>query len=475
MPMPTVRLSLALALAMPGVSSGQTIEELRRELREMKARVEALEKKLDEKESGALDRALEEARKEAPAAPERPAAPAEAPMQAPPLDARPPVSSQSLLARQAERSTLRLIDVSFDVLTAAGWSTADDGELESLQGGAHDPNQRGFTLQQGELSLVGAVDPYFTAEGHVIFTPDGVELEEAFARTTALPYGLQVEAGHFFTEFGRLNPLHPHAWDWIDQPVINTRFFGGDGLRNPGVRVGWLLPVPWFAELHLGAQNARGETAVSFLGEAGGDEGGIGGRQPSDRSVDTIADLLYLARLTSGFTLTDSVSGAVGASALFGPNPTGDDERTYVYGADAVVKWRPARNFRGWPFLVWQTEIMQRDYEVAAVPDDLLPATTLHDWGLYTQLLWGFRYGWAGGLRYEFAGGSGDSVGGRDADPFRGDRHRVAPLLVWHPSEYARLRLQYNYDDARFVDDGDAHSVWLGLEVLYGAHPAHQY
>jgi hypothetical protein len=492
MPLHTVRCALAVALAIPGIAAAQSVEELKREIDAMKRRVETLERKLDEKEAGerpavaaekppppsAIDRALEEARAAAPAPPARPADPT-APVSGVP-------APEPLLARRVGAANLRLIDVSFDVLTAAGWSTADDDELESLEGGAHDPNQRGFTLQQGELSLMGAVDPYFTAEGHIVFTPDGVELEEAFARTTALPYGLQVEAGHFFTEFGRINPLHPHAWDWMDQPVINSRLFGGDGLRNPGVRVGWLVPVPWFAELHLGAQNAKGETALSFLGDTGGghahededeedEEGGIGGRPPTDRSVDSLGDLLYLARLAQGFTLTDSLSAAVGVSALFGPNATGSDERTTIYGTDLVVKWRPARNFRGWPFLTWQTEAMQRDYQAASVPDMALPPTTLHDWGLYTQLLWGFRYGWAGGLRYEYAGGSGESVGGRNEDPFRDDRHRIAPLLVWQPSEYARLRLQYNYDQAQFLEAGDAHSVWVGLEVLYGAHPAHQY
>jgi hypothetical protein len=51
----------------------------------------------------------------------------------------------------------------------------------------------------------------------------------------------------------------------------------------------------------------------------------------------------------------------------------------------------------------------------------------------------------------------------------------VAPLLVWHPSEFSRLRLQYNFDDARFLPEREANSVWVGLEVLFGAHPAHQY
>jgi hypothetical protein len=146
---------------------------------------------------------------------------------------------------------LRLLDLSLDALVAAGASTEDDESLQTLQGGGHDPRKRGFTVQNVELSLSGAVDPYLTGEAHVIFFLDPlsgetqVELEEAFLTTTSLPHGLQLEAGHFFTEFGRLNPRHPHAWHWQDQPVISTRLFGPDGMRGPGFRLGWLMPLPW--------------------------------------------------------------------------------------------------------------------------------------------------------------------------------------------------------------------------------------
>ncbi|MFM1871710.1 MAG: hypothetical protein RL398_1132, partial [Planctomycetota bacterium] len=61
-----------------------------------------------------------------------------------------------------DRPTLRLVDVSMNLMTALGTSTERDGVLADLKGGAHDAKKRGFTLQQAELSLVGAVDPYFT-------------------------------------------------------------------------------------------------------------------------------------------------------------------------------------------------------------------------------------------------------------------------------------------------------------------------
>jgi hypothetical protein len=456
-----------------------TVERLRHELEAMKRQMQVLQEKLERQEQ--IIRALETKAAAAPAPAEEPAPPApaaaldraleEAQTEAP----RP--AEPGLLARQVGPATLRLIDLSFVTLVAAGTSTERNATLEQLEGGAHDPNQRGFTLQQGEFSLSGAVDPYFTGESHVVFTPDGVELEEAFLTTTALPYGVELEAGFFLTEFGRINPLHAHAWRWIDQPVINTRLLSGDGLRNPGVRVGWLAPLPWFSDISLGAQNASGETAISFLGEGEGD--GIGNRPLIDRDVRTLGDLLYLARWENAWTLSDSLSMKIGSSGLFGPNATGSSENTRIYGGDLVLKWRPSRNFRGWPFFLVESELMKRDYEAAAVIDSAgvatLPRTTLYDWGVYLQGLYGFRYGWAGGLRYEYATGSGQSVGGRENDPFRDDRHRLSPLLLWHPTEFSRLRFQYNYDRARHLNPDSAHTGWVGIDILYGAHAAHKY
>src|SRR5690606_11584915 len=70
------------------------------------------------------------------------------------------------------QATLRLLEPSIDLMVAAGWSTANDAEIRTLQGGAHDPDRRGFTFQQAELGFFGAVDPYFDAVTYILFTPD---------------------------------------------------------------------------------------------------------------------------------------------------------------------------------------------------------------------------------------------------------------------------------------------------------------
>ncbi|MEW6297602.1 MAG: hypothetical protein AB1671_07660 [Thermodesulfobacteriota bacterium] len=414
-----------------------------------------------------------------------------------------------LLSRQIGGANVRLMDISFIPSFFAGSSTATDAELQTLQGGGHDPRKRGFTLAEGELGLGGAVDPYFRGQAYITYFIDalsgetGVELEEAFLTSQRLPLGLELQVGHFLTEFGIINPRHPHQWDWVDQPVINNRLFGPDGMRAPGFRLGWLLPTTWFSQLHLGMQNANGETMTSFLGgrhEHGGGEDhaheeeeqeheevndeAIGNRPLVESATRSLEDFVYLARWENSWGFSEELTTLVGVSGLYGPNATGRDGDTWIYGLDMKWRWRPVRNFRGWPFVTWETEVMRRDFHadrfvlVDEADGDVftIPGRTLHDWGLYTQGLFGFTYGWAAGLRYEYAGGSGRSIGGRRNDPFRNDRHRVSPLLVWQPTEFTRIRLQYNYDRTRLSDGGrNAHSVWLGFQWLLGTHPPHEY
>ncbi len=489
------------ALAEDGQVTASEVEALRAEIAELRRRDDANRQALE-----ALSRQVEALTKQNRAAPTPPVdvglRSAQTPSPQSPRDALDaaiaevdttlpaatpsPAPGGDIWSRPVGAANVRLIDISMDTLVAGGWSSVGGDQLQGLEAGAHDPNKRGFTLQQAELSVAGAVDPYFTAETHIVASEDGVELEEAFATTTALPYGLQVEAGYFFTEFGIINPRHPHQWDWIDQPVVNSRIMGPEGLRSSGFRLGWLLPAPWFSQLEWGLQSADpGCCTDGFLGET------VGGRPQVDHDVEDPLDLLWLGRAVNAWDLSSATTGVLGFSTLYGPNSTGSNGVTWIYGVDFRLKWRPPNNFRGFPFFSWQTELMKRNYKAAGyiagtanvdpdVFDQDLPGDTLKDAGGYTQALWGFRPGWAAGLRAEYAGGSGASVedgapAPRNTDPSRDDRLRLSPLLVWWPSHFSRLRLQYNYDNARDLNGDDAHTVWLGLEVGFGAHPAHDY
>ncbi|MSU60894.1 MAG: hypothetical protein EXS31_00615 [Pedosphaera sp.] len=389
------------------------------------------------------------------------------------------------------------VDLSMVGTFAAGTSTAHDIEGGTQMGG-HDPNQRGFTTQGVELNLQGAVDPYFRGNANILFQLDSggesfVELEEAWLETVSLPANLQLRAGQYLTEFGRLNTQHPHSWGFVDAPLVNGRLLGEDGVRNPGIRLSWLVPTPFYSELFVGVQNSQGGTSDSFRSDHAGEP--FLGRIWEERGVGSLGDMLYSTRYAMSFDLSDTQTLLGGVSAIFGPNSTGGNTDTQIYGADVYWKWKPATAHAGFPFVSWQTEAILRRLQAGAFRNDFngsgtldagedvfgdglihtAPREGLTNWGLYSQLLYGFREGWVGGLRGDYVGrtrrASYELAYGDDSD--RLSRWRISPNLTWYPSEFSKIRLQYNYDDRDKI--GVDHSVWLQFELLLGAHAAHKF
>jgi hypothetical protein len=335
---------------------------------------------------------------------------------------------------------------------------------------------RGFTIPNAEIALDGAVDPYFKGFGNIVYKLDengetGVELEEMFFLTTSLPGHLQLKGGQFFTEFGRQNQQHPHSWAFVDQPLVLNRIFGPEGLRSQGARISWLAPTSFYTEAMVSVLNSAGGTAFSFRSDESAE---IHGGVPEEREVERLQDFLVVPRIATSIDLTDTQTLLLGGSAAFGPNSSGPRARTRVYGADVYWKWKSATAAQGFPFVSWQTEVLYRRYDAAerASADDpsvLLPAETLSDRGLYSQVLWGIKPRVVAGLRGEFASGNE----GAFESELRADRFRLSPNLTWYPTEFSKLRLQYNYDHRQGI--GRDHSVWMQFEFLLGAHAAHRF
>ena len=411
---------------------------------------------------------------------------------------------------------------------AAGTSSASDIEGGTQLGG-HDPNQRGFTLQSVDSMFSGVVRPYFQASAHIAFAIDSdgetfVELEEAFAETLSLPANFQLRGGQYLTEFGQHNPVHLHGWAFVDMPLVNGRFLGPDGLRNPGARLSWTPPTPFHSDLFLSIQDSHGDGAASFRshdghhGDEDEDELPLAFRHAeNDRGIDNLGDLLFVPRYAVSIDINESHAVTLGASAAFGPNSSGQedggDTDTQIYGIDFAWRWTAhshdhnhdhghnhdhdsQHDEQAYPFVAWETEAMLRRYEAGAFDwaEESVPLIdantgepavfgreTLTDYGFYTQVLYGFRKGWVAVLRFDYLWGDEADYEKRnlifngqpvDSDPFRSDRWRISPNLTWLPTEFAKVRLQYNYDDRK--DIGRDHSIWLQFEFVLGSHGAHK-
>ena len=284
------------------------------------------------------------------------------------------------------------MNLSFDGQFALAYSS--DRNLDHLETGDHDPQQRGFNARNLELALDGAVDPYFEGFANIVFKLDNdneteIEVEEAFMQTTDLPYNLQLKGGQFFAAFGRINPTHPHTWDFADDPIVHGRLLGSDGLRGVGAQISWTLPVSWYSQFIFAAQNGRGNTGFSFRNP--GEDGVLFGRLTTDREVRGLQDFVWIPRWENSVDLSPTQVVLAGLSGAFGSNETGANSRTQIYGADLLYKWKSARAEGGFPFVKWQTEAMYRRFEAGRGVDQSFPVSeTFHDWGMYSQVVLGF-------------------------------------------------------------------------------------
>jgi hypothetical protein len=315
--------------------------------------------------------------------------------------------------------------------------------------GGHDPSHNGFNLQQVELSFESNVDPYFAFHTFIVFK-DAVEVEEAVATTTSLPYNLQLRAGRFLNRFGRLNATHPHSWDFADQPLVIGKFFGEDGNRGIGLEPSVLLPLPWYAEV-VGSAIQPDEQATnrSFVGA-------------TERNPDRLRELLYTGALKQFWNLSDDIGLNLGLSGAQGPGFARAD-KSQVFGSDLYLKWRPISQGIDEMSLSLQAEWVGRHRDWSN--------RVLNDQGGYAQLVYHYDRRWATGIRAE-------RVSGLKSDPldpaWDSPRLRNAAQITYSPTEFSRIRLQENRDRI----PGQPNPVWgtfLAFEVAVGAHGAHAY
>lgn len=342
------------------------------------------------------------------------------------------------------------------------------------------PGERGFSLGESELTLSASVDPYFSAALTAAFSGEGeLEVEEAFVRATALPAGLSVKGGRFFSGIGYLNELHAHVWDFVDQPLAYQAMFGRQ-LVQDGLQIKWLAPTDLFLEFGAEAGNGdafpgtreggNGLNTVTLFTHLGGDLGDSIGWRTGLSWVDADAvDRPYEDSNTLGADVTNAFTG---------------QSRTLI--ADATVKWAPAGDARR-RSLELQAEYLRREedgrlaYDVSGAGLDGRFRSRQDAW--YAQAVYRFVPRWRAGLRYD-ALDSGRSHIGLVADGVlaRADFPLLVPatparttlMLDWSPSEFSRLRAQYAWDDAR--DTGQADEQWL-LQYIHaiGAHGAHKF
>jgi hypothetical protein len=317
--------------------------------------------------------------------------------------------------------------------------------------------KKGFAISEGELFLFAPVDPYVNLYANIPFTEDGGSLEEVYFVTSSLPEGLQLKGGKFKSGFSRLNAQHPHAWDFADPPLAYRAFFGGEGVIEKGVQLTYLPVLPFYAL--FGLEVLQGDNGVVFDQTASDGPRAIAGYAKASFDFGD-STILVGPYALSGRTRTDSV----GQDTLFRGIST-------VVGFEGAYKWKPSRDRS----LVVQGEYLRRDQSGSL--DDLSAETVNRlrrsQDGLYLQSL--YQVGrWRTGVRYDRLSLFTDNYRLSRADQHFGAPWRLTGALEFNPSEFSRLRLQYNYD--RSGGDGRInHEVFLQIILGIGAHGAHAF
>lgn len=316
--------------------------------------------------------------------------------------------------------------------------------------------REGFNLRAAEFAIFAPVDPYFNLYATIPITEEGAEVEEAYFLTTALPAGFQVKGGKFRSGFGRFNAFHTHDWDFVDEPLPYRFFIGGEGLIEKGGQLTYLPNLPIYTL--LGVEVLQGDNDLLFgPGARSGPHAFVGFLKTSLDFGDHHT-VLFGGSVATGQTRTSSFAPAT--------EFRGD---SILYGLEFTYKWKPKPK-RG---LLIQSEYLSRHQKGELI--DSAAART--DSFRRSQDGW-YVYGlyhlnrWTVGARYDLMEIFKDDVDRAGAKQvFSGRPYRFAGVLTFSPTEFSRLRLQYNYDKSDPTGRVN-HEILLQVILAIGAHGA---
>lgn len=330
-----------------------------------------------------------------------------------------------------------------------------DGTIEKL--GTAGGN---FNFRAAELGLAASVDPYARMYAFFTGSSEGVEVEEAAAITTSLPWNLTAKGGRFFADFGRFPKFHPHELPFVNFPFSIDRMVGGESQAD-GAEVNYLFPTPFFLRATFGGYN-----------KIGAENEQVDNLKPRAGSRFT-----YLGRLHTYFDITDNHSIDLGTSLAYTPSVRLEGDASggnrVLSGVDLTYRYQPLGRelYQGF---TWGSEFYfnnQRfpfEIEVPSVDDpDVLETQEVgrrrRSYGGYSYAELKLNRNWSTGFLFDYA---------PIVDNPRQRTLSYSPYLTWHLSEFNRLRFQYSYLSNNFsVDKAEkGNQFFLQWTTTIGAH-----
>jgi hypothetical protein len=345
--------------------------------------------------------------------------------------------------------------------------------------------EEGFNLRETEIAFSATVDPYFDANLLLAVSAEGdVELEEGYFTTRRLPAGLRVKGGKFLSDIGYLNSLHPHQWDFVDQPLPYRVLIGDEGLSDTGLQLTWLPRLPVYTLFGLEALQGRQALLGNVVDEEEAERLGLGSKESGPRLftgfVKLAPDLGYSHALQAGLfgVLAHQHQELRGAEGVDEQALEGD---AWLLGTDWVYKYDAGKAYGQGDFTL-QAEYLYEVKDLEVAFDEAAPLAVGQDRrysedGFYIQGVYGIAPRWTAGLRYDSVGllaNELESGGDRLIDWPASDRWSLA--LTWYLSEFSRLRLQWARADLS-IDGASETFDQLYLQFIHslGSHGAHRF
>jgi len=472
-----------LAIAQSDVTV-QAIEKMKKQMAEMEEQLRQLQKKVDE-----------ETKSRVTPPPDQPK-PAVDEQRIKRLEEK--VDATALATRSASKKTLLsefnpaiglIIDTIASHKSRSQSFNPGDGPDAGLGINNGRPAGADFNLRGAELAISADVDPFARAYAIINASADArnndeatLSVEEAAIVTTRLPYNLTVRGGRFFANFGLLSFRHDHDLPFVDRPPSLDTFMGGESQTN-GVEMSWLAPTPIYLRFTGAVGNKLGantqDPALNTLNIA-----------PNTASRP-IRGLTFIGRLQTYFDFTDDHNIELGASVAETPNadnvlaggvpPTGRFERRLV-GGDFKYRWYPLGSGVRQSFTL-SGEILYDVGEVLPGGDRRVDVfgnqIRQGSWGGYVYAEYRLSKQWRPGFRFDYfqlqsepmlvtnpgTGLFGSTI---NTTGHQTDNRTWSPYLTWFPSEFQRLRVQYNRSSRGNGTSAD--EFFLQWTVVLGAH-----
>ncbi len=314
-----------------------------------------------------------------------------------------------------------------------------------------------FNLQSPDMEIIvaGYLNPYARADA-VLAWEDGAnaEVEELYATILrGLPLNLNLRVGKYRLEFGRINPVHPHAYSFLHQPLPHEVYFGEEGLNNMAVRASFTLPTgPLYTEV-MGAV-LKGEVLSGEEAEITDDPIALAKNAAIHQDETLRIKPGFFVRAATSGALSESAELSTGASFVTAEYDRDKQLRARVVGVDAKYKWKPNRNTS----LTIEGEFLSSHRE-------MFESEAVNANGVYGYIDYRFRQKYNAGSMFEYS---------QDVNDASAHVSRIAGFAGFAPIEETTLiRLAGDW-----TEPNEGEGFWtLTLQFVFslGPHQPHNF